>query len=248
MARLSSTGREQRAGGPSARGEARLAGIPEREWQGSAEEILRLACEKFAPDIAVTSSFQTQSLPLLHMVSQIRPETPVLFVDTGFHFPTTLAFRDQVVGRLGLDLRVLRPAPVRAELGAQPYKRDPDLCCFRNKVEPFLEARRGLAAWVSGIRRVQTAARGDTPVAERLEDGVYKICPLVAWSDADVDSYISQHGLPRHPLDARGYASIGCEPCTRRVRAGDDPRSGRWAGLEKTECGLHQAPREGEDE
>lgn len=205
-------------------------------------EIIRWAAETFAPDVAASSSFQTQSVPLLHMIAQVAPELPVFFLDTGFHFPETLAFRDRLIQELGLNVRVLKPQlgheGFRREYG-ELYRRDPDMCCYINKVEPLRRAMQGLKAWISGIRRDQTAARNSTPILARQPDGLWKISPLATWTRRDVWQYIHDHDLPEHPLLAQGYLSIGCAPCTRPVANEQDERSGRWAGLEKSECGLH---------
>jgi phosphoadenosine phosphosulfate reductase len=213
----------------------RLAGTPP-------EEILRWASATFGADVVASSSFQTQSMPLLHMISRACPGIPVLFLDTGFHFPETIAFRDQVVAALGLNLRVLycrieRDAFMRCY--GTLYRSDPDLCCYLNKVEPLARALAGQKAWIAGIRRDQTATRSATPVFALGDDRVYRISPLAAWTSEQVDAYIERHGLPVHPLTHQGYASIGCKPCTRAIAPGTDPRAGRWPGSDKTECGIH---------
>ena len=215
---------------------ARLAGL-------APEEVLRWATATFGDDVVATSSFQTQSLPLLHMISRACPGLPVLFLDTGFHFAETIAFRDSVVAALGLNLKVLkcridREAFMRCY--GTLYRTDPDLCCYLNRVEPLAQALAGRKAWISGIRRDQTHARQATRLLERGEDQLWKISPLAAWSAAQVEAYRVEHGLPEHPLTRLGYASIGCKPCTRAVAAGSDTRSGRWADSAKTECGIHE--------
>lgn len=210
--------------------------------QKTPQEIIRWAVETFWPDIGMTSSFQTQSVPLLHMIAQVAPQLPVFFLDTGFHFSETLAFRDQLVQELGLNVQTLTP-----EIGHETfqktygylYRTDPDLCCHINKVEPLQQAMRGLKAWISGIRRDQTAERRQVPIVSRQADGLYKIAPLATWSRKEVWQYLHDHNLPEHPLLRQGYLSIGCAPCTRPVGEGQDERAGRWAGQEKTECGLH---------
>ena len=210
--------------------------------QQSPEQILSWAWQTFGSQVAMTSSFQTQSVPLLHMVSQVAPEMTIFFLDTGFHFPETLAFRDQLVAELGLNLKVLRPESGHEgflQKYGELYRHDPDLCCHINKVLPLRAASKHLQAWVSGIRRDQTPARSSTPVLARQPDGLYKVCPLAAWTARQVWQYSYNHKLPGHPLFAQGYESIGCAPCTRPVFQGEDPRAGRWAGQAKTECGLH---------
>jgi phosphoadenosine phosphosulfate reductase len=209
----------------------------------SPEEIIAWAAERFMPAIAATSSFQTQSVALLHLISRVRPDLPVIFLDTGYHFAETLAYRDQLVERFGLTLRVARASLTRADVvrqyGDALYRRDPDLCCYINKVEPMQRALHDLAAWITGIRRDQTAARASAQPVDLLPDGRVKVNPLVAWTRRDLWTYIYQHDLPAHPLFSQGYLSIGCAPCTAPVTDRLDERSGRWAGMSKTECGLH---------
>jgi phosphoadenosine phosphosulfate reductase len=207
--------------------------------------IIAWAADRFMPRLAVTSSFQTQSVALLHLIGQTRPDIPVIFLDTGYHFPETLAYRDQLVEQFGLTLRVIRPAAAPTDL-AKPhadalYRRDPEMCCYVNKVEPMQRALRDLDAWLTGIRRDQTENRAHAQPVERLDDGRVKINPLLAWTRQDLWTYINRHDLPSHPLFNQGYLSIGCAPCTAPVADGDDERSGRWAGTGKTECGLHTA-------
>ncbi len=209
------------------------------------QEILRWAWETFAPRIAGSSSFQSQSVALLHMIAQIVPAMPVLFLDTGYHFPETLEFRDHLGQRLGLNIQLLEPTmghdSFRQRFGAL-YLRNPDRCCYINKVEPLQRALKNYDAWISGIRRDQTGARATTPIISREQGGRYKICPLANWTGQQVRQYISEHGLPQHPLAEKGYPSIGCAPCTRPVRVGEAERDGRWAGQSKIECGLHLPP------
>ncbi|MBI4367968.1 MAG: phosphoadenylyl-sulfate reductase [Candidatus Omnitrophica bacterium] len=208
------------------------------------EEILRWAIETFSPKIAVTSSFQTESVALLDMVSKINPAIQILFLETGWHFPGTLAFKSEIVKRLGLtNVTDLKADPKKreafnAKTGGKPYEADPDRCCQINKVEPLEEALKGLDAWVSGIRRSQSETRKDIKIIEAYQ-GLFKINPLANATSGDIWWYLKEHNLPKHPLFDKGYLSIGCWPCTRPVQPGDDERSGRWAGKEKTECGIH---------
>lgn len=227
--------------------------IPDRDLQYlngfleqlPAEEILIWLRETFTHSIAATSSFQTQSLPLLHMIATETPDLAVWFLDTGFHFQETLAYRDQLVDEWGLNLSVVGPP-----MGPTGFKRkhgelyhsNPDLCCYLNKIEPMIVARKRLRVWISGIRRDQTPHRRATPIVTRLPDGVYKACPLATWSRAQVWDYIRRHRLPEHPLHAQGYLSIGCAPCTRASPGTCDERGGRWEGWQKRECGLHLEP------
>jgi phosphoadenosine phosphosulfate reductase len=168
----------------------------------------------------------------------------VVFINTGFHFPETLAYRDEIVRRFDLRHFVeLQPVMPREEFarthGLDLYARDPDLCCQINKVEPLRRYLPGVRAWINGRRRDQAAARHDIRVVEALQGGLHKVNPLAAWTTRDTFYYMEQHGIPTHPLFEQGYASIGCAPCTRPVLAGEDERSGRWAGQNKTECGIH---------
>ncbi len=207
-----------------------------------AERIIRWAVDAFAPRLAVSSSFGAESACLLHLASRAWPEIPVLFVNTGFLFPETLRFRDELVERLKLNVQESKPLVPTEQFLAERgelYKTDPDACCAVNKVEPMDRAIAGYDAWLSGIRRDQSPTRASTPIVARLDSGLYKVSPIAAWSTRQVHEYLKRHELPYHPLFEQGYLSIGCTHCTRRVAPGQDPRSGRWSGFEKTECGLH---------
>lgn len=209
----------------------------------STEDILRWAWETFAPEVAATSSFQTQSVPLLHLISRVCPEMPVIFIDTGFHFPETLTFRDQLQARYHLNIQVIRPTVTQSELidehGEPLYRRDPDLCCYINKVQPLEWVMARMHGWVSGVRRDQTATRQAMQVLQRKRVDLVEIHPMLNWTKADIAAYRAAHDLPEHPLTRLGYTSIGCAPCTRPVFLGEDERAGRWAGTDKKECGLH---------
>lgn len=217
--------------------------LNERLDQLLAGEILAWAWKTFGPQVVASSSFQTQSVPLLHIISQVCPEMPVIFIDTGFHFLETLAFRDELQARYDLNIVVVHPVIGKGELLAQYgeglYRRDPDLCCYINKVEPMQRALSGARAWVSGVRRDQTAHRKSLRVLEPQPSGLIKIHPMLHWTREQIWEYINRRMLPLHPLFAAGYLSIGCAPCTRPVSVGDDERAGRWAGTGKSECGLH---------
>jgi phosphoadenosine phosphosulfate reductase len=214
--------------------------------------IITWAAERFMPRLAVTSSFQTQSVALLYLIGQTRPDIPVIFLDTGYHFPETLAYRDQLVEQFGLTLRVIRPASPPADVGQPPgdalYRRDPEMCCYVNKVEPMQRVLHDLDAWLTGIRRDQTDNRAHAQPVELVADGRVKVNPLLAWTRQDLWSTINRHHLPAHPLFSQGYLSIGCAPCTAPVTDGGDERSGRWAGTDKTECGLHNQALRGDRE
>jgi len=191
-----------------------------------------------------TSSFQTNSVVLLHILSTIAPDVPVYFLNTGFHFPETLMFRDDLRSRLGLDVRdVFSSIPrhqQRVGAGRFLFTSDPDTCCHINKIaslEPVLQSH---DVWINGIRAGQSATRQAMKRQQRAR-GVLRFHPILKWSEQMVADYILRHDLPRHPLDSAGYGSVGCRPCTRRPSASSalDDRGGRWAGLNKTECGLH---------
>jgi phosphoadenosine phosphosulfate reductase len=207
------------------------------------EAILRWTCERFLPDVMLTCSFQHDGVVLAHMLHDVAPEVPIVFINTGFHFPETLAYRDEIVSRFGLRLVELQPIMPRAEFaerhGLDLYARNPDLCCHINKVEPLRRYLPGIRAWINGRRRDQAATRQVIPVLERYQGDLFKVNPLASWTTRDTFYYMERHGIPLHPLFDQGYASIGCAPCTRPVLPGEDERAGRWAGQAKTECGIH---------
>jgi phosphoadenosine phosphosulfate reductase len=205
--------------------------------------LLREAHARFAPRLALVSSFGAESAVLLHMASRIDAGLPIIFLDTGKLFPETLAYRDRLVARLGLrDLRVAQPDPARIAM-LDPrgglWRDDPDLCCWNRKIEPLDGALAGFDAWITGRKRSHGGVRSDLPAVERGPDGRTKFNPLASWSTEDVARYFILHDLPSHPLSERGYRSIGCAVCTRPARPGEDARAGRWAGRAKTECGIH---------
>jgi phosphoadenosine phosphosulfate reductase len=210
----------------------------------SAESVLAWAIdEQFRGKIALVSSFGTESAILLHMVSEIDRSLPVIFLDTGKLFPETLAYRDKLVGYLGLtDVRSIRPSG--AQLAAwdpdgRLWEKDADLCCAIRKTNPLDAALEGFEAWITGRKRSQGGARSALKLVETGPDGRVTVNPLAHWDDAMIEAYFQLHELPRHKLQAQGYTSIGCATCTALPRDGDDKRSGRWAGLDKTECGIH---------
>jgi phosphoadenosine phosphosulfate reductase len=207
------------------------------------QEILKWAVDSYYPHIAMSTSFQTQSIPLLHMMAHIQPEMRIFFLDTGFHFWDTLMFREQMGYEWQLNIVDLRRDHRWDEFMRQNRQTlpddDPNLCCYLNKVQPMQNAMHGLKAWISGIRRDQTSERAHAQIIELQKDGLVKINPLLNWTKQDIQAYIAEHQLPSHPLLAKGYRSIGCAPCTQAVENGQDERSGRWVGKGKTECGLH---------
>jgi phosphoadenosine phosphosulfate reductase len=209
----------------------------------TAEEVLRWATDTFGRRLVVTSSMA--DAVIVDLVSRVAPGTDVVFLDTGYHFAETLGTRDAVAATYPVNL--ITVTPVRsvpeqdAEHGARLHDRDPDLCCALRKVAPLETALEGYDAWVTGLRRDESPTRALTPVVGWDERRAkVKVNPIARWTEDDVQAYVVAHGVLVNPLLMDGYASVGCAPCTRRVGAGDDARAGRWAGLTKTECGIHQ--------
>jgi len=200
----------------------------------AASTVVKWAWDRFGPNVVLAASFQ--DCVLIDVVSRVAPQMEVVFLDTQYHFPETLEYVEQVRARYDLNLRVVQPLVERDEL----WRRDTDGCCALRKVEPLRRALAGHAAWMSGLRRAEAETRANAPIVGwDLKHGLVKINPLATWTDADVDGYARDHDLPAHPLTDQGYASIGCWPCTRAVKPGEDARAGRWADSDKTECGLH---------
>ena len=204
--------------------------------------VFEWARDEFGPNFAVASSMQDAVLP--HLASTVIPGVDVLFLETGYHFDETLATRDRVAQTYQVTVRNLLPSQSVAEqdatYGKDLFARDPDLCCTLRKTHPLDEAIDTYEAWATGVRRVEAVTRANTPVVsfdERRER--IKVAPIVAWSDEDVEAYIAEHNVITNPLLAQGYPSIGCRTCTRKVAPGEDPRSGRWAGQDKVECGIN---------
>ncbi len=220
-----------------------IAALNARLERSTPQQIIAWAIESFKPGIVMSSSFQTQSLPLLHMVTGLYPLIPVYFLNTGYHFWDSLIFREQLAREWRLNVidlyRDSRWNFYLRQLGRDLPQRDPNLCCFIHKVQPMQKALEGRPAWITGIRRDQTENRQHARILEQQDGGLLKINPLLNWSRQDVEAYRLTHRLPEHPLMQKGYRSIGCAPCTQPVTAGQDERLGRWAGTGKTECGLH---------
>jgi phosphoadenosine phosphosulfate reductase len=200
----------------------------------SPEAILEWAVARFAGRLALTMSFGGAGVVLAHMLAGIDRSVPVVFIDTKYLFPETLAFKDVVAERYGLTVVSIGPEHDPGPL----FLSDPDACCAIRKVEPMRRILPAYDAWVSAIRRDQSRTRSMLEVIEH-HDTVIKIHPLAAWTRDDVAQYMTAHNVPTHPLLERGYQSIGCWPCTRPTAAGEDERAGRWSGTTKTECGLH---------
>jgi phosphoadenosine phosphosulfate reductase len=198
-----------------------------------ASKIIQWAVDHFAPHLAMTASMN--DAVLIDLAVKVHPAIEVVFIDTGYHFPETLETVERVRRRYGLNLRMMT-VPHHAE---ELWKVDPESCCSAVKVGQLDRALEGKAAWMSGLRRVEAASREQAPIVARDLRGLVKINPIATWSDLDVDGYIADHDVPVNPLRDRGYLSIGCQPCTQLPTDPSDPRSGRWAGRDKMECGLH---------
>jgi phosphoadenosine phosphosulfate reductase len=188
-----------------------------------------------------TTSLQTQSIPLLHILMAIDRSIPVYFINTGFHFPETMSFRDQVSKELGIDILILNSSishHLQKESGNFLFTIDPDHCCYLNKIAPVEQLLMSMDIWINGVRSVQNENRKNLATEEKATHDTLRFHPLIDWTDKMIFDYIKKYNLPRHPLDAKGYTSIGCEPCTRSVLNGNH-RDSRWFGLNKTECGLN---------
>ncbi len=219
-----------------------------RRFRGAdTDEMLRaVITDGLIENIAMVSSFGAESAALLHLVAQVDRKLPVLFLDTGKHFPETLAYRDMLAERFGLtDLRNLAPDPAmltaKDDTGLR-WSYDPDGCCDIRKVVPLERALAAFDATITGRKAFQSKTRAMLPRFEidgSDTQGRLKINPIIDWDADRIDAYFEEHDIPRHPLVAKGYPSIGCSPCTSKVAAGEDPRSGRWKGWDKTECGIH---------
>ncbi|WP_350348461.1 phosphoadenylyl-sulfate reductase [Agromyces sp. G08B096] len=234
------------------RGHDELRAIAERgavelrslaEGEASAYEVVAWVAREFGTDAAAVACSMADAV-LPHLVAHSLPGVDVLFLDTGYHFPETVQTRDLVAETLDVRVVDVRPeqsvAEQDAEFGAELFARDPNLCCARRKVAPLQDALGGYEVWFTGVRRDEAPTRTGTPlVAWDERNGLVKVNPLAAWSFDDLLDHAGAFGVPVNDLLGRGYPSIGCAPCTRPVAPGEDPRAGRWAGLSKTECGLH---------
>ena len=207
-------------------------------------EIIRWAVETFRPDVALTSSFGADSAAIIHMALQADPRLSIRTVDTGFLFPETLQFIDTLRRRFNLNLTVIRTklsdqeiARLKRGHAASPI--DEKYCCGEYKREATARALTGLRCWIAGLMRVESASRRNTPIIEQLSSGLVKVAPIAAWTQKQIYGYMQEHQLPYHPLWAQGYTSIGCALHTAKPVDPNDPRSGRWAGTDKTECGIH---------
>ncbi len=227
----------------------RLADLRAQWGEASGADLLKAMLAEFSGEIAVSSSFGTESAVLLHLIAGIDPHTPVIFLNTGKLFPETLRYRDLLQERLGLtDLRAVGPDPadrLKLDPEGKLWRLNPDACCHFRKTLPLERALTNFSALITGRKRFQTAARAHIPAIElsaktgSAQGYRFVINPLARWTQSDLEEYIKEHNLPSHSLRAQGYLSIGCMPCTERVSEGQDYRAGRWAGQDKEECGIH---------
>jgi phosphoadenosine phosphosulfate reductase len=211
-----------------------LAAISEGFERAAPSTIIAWAAERFGDSLTVASSFE--DAVLVHLAVSVKPDIEILFLDTQYHFAETLWFVEEVRRRYGLNLKVVEPL-------VEPdnrWQQDVASCCGVRKVEPLNRALAGKRAWITGLKRTDAPTRATAPIVSwDLQREMVKVNALATWTPLDLAVYAAEHDLPTHPLAERGYPSIGCWPCTRPVAPGEDPRSGRWAGLDKTECGLH---------
>jgi phosphoadenosine phosphosulfate reductase len=198
-----------------------------------ASKIIQWAVDSFAPHLSLSASMQ--DAVLIDLATKVHPGIEVVFIDTGYHFPETLDTVERIRRHYGLNLRMMTVPHHDEEL----WRVDPENCCSAVKVGQLDRALEGKAAWMSGLRRVEAATRGQAPIVARDLRGLVKVNPIATWTYDDVAGYIADHDVPYNPLLDQGYPSIGCAPCTKPVPAGEDPRSGRWAGSDKSECGIH---------
>jgi phosphoadenosine phosphosulfate reductase len=210
-----------------------LAVISEEFESAPASTVIRWAVDTFGDSVVLAASFE--DIVLIDLATKVMPAMEVVFLDTEAHFPETLSFVDEIRRRYPLNLTVTKPGP---EAATHPC--GTEQCCRFRKVEPLRRALAGKRAWLTSLKRADGPTRADAPVVSWDHSfGLVKVNPLATWTDRDIASYLADHGLPVHPLVPRGYRSIGCAPTTRPVSEGEDPRAGRWAGLDKSECGLH---------
>ena len=210
-----------------------MAGLNERFESAPASDIIRWAVDTFHPHLALTASM-TDAV-LIDLAVKVEPSIEVVFIDTGYHFPETLDTVELVRRKYGLNLRMMTVPHHDEEL----WKVDPENCCSAIKVGQLDRALMGKEAWMSGLRRAESPSRAEASILSLDLRGLVKVNPIANWTDLDVQGYIADHDVPVNPLVHQGYPSIGCQPCTHPVEPGADPRSGRWAGQDKTECGLH---------
>lgn len=203
------------------------------------------AYQKRGLSLFVTSSFQTHSIVLLHIISRIDKSIPVYFLNTGFLFPETITYKDKIADLFGLQVIGIRSQVPRNmqkdSAGNLLFTSDPDHCCYINKIQPMEPLLKDYDIWINGVRADQNENRKKMNIEALTPQGCLRFHPMLDWTSKMIESYIKEYNLPRHPLESQGYLSIGCEPCTRKINleVENDPRLSRWFGLNKTECGLH---------
>lgn len=223
---------------------AELKAASERLESATPREILVWAVERFAPRFTMATAFGPEGMTIIHMLSEVAPETPIFNLDTGYQFDETLRLRDRVAERYGMEVELKKPpltvAEYEAQHGGPVYKTNPSQCCFDRKISLLRDAAVGMHAWASAIRRDQSPDRAKAPIVgwdKKFQ--LVKVSPLANWTKKEVWKMITDNDIPYNPLHDQGYTSIGCWPCTRAVTLGEDERAGRWSGSAKTECGLH---------
>jgi phosphoadenosine phosphosulfate reductase len=210
-----------------------LASVNKEFESAPAGKVVRWAVDRFGDSLVLAASFE--DVVLIDLATRAVPDIEVIFLDTEAHFPETLAFVQEIRDRYRLNLTVTRPGPEAAQ-----HPCGSERCCQFRKVDPLRKAVQGSAAWLTSLKRVDAPSRAGAPIVSWDDAfGLVKVNPLVTWTNDDIASYLADHDLPVHPLTKRGYRSIGCAPTTRPVAVDEDPRAGRWAGLDKSECGLH---------
>jgi phosphoadenosine phosphosulfate reductase len=224
--------------------------INQRLHSVAPQEVLSWAVESFHPRLTMATAFGAEGCCLIHMLAEIEPTVHIFNLETGYQFPETLALRERIKEKYGIEVELVRPELSVAEYenlhDGPVYSVKPDQCCHDRKIQPLRRLLRKYDAWLSAIRRDQTEHRAQTRVVQwDTKFGLIKISPLLNWSKRQVWAFIAKHNIPYNPLHDSGYPSIGCWPCTRTVAAGEDERSGRWAGSSKKECGLHIIEHEG---
>jgi len=221
-----------------------IAEAAEKYEHAPIEELLGFAVDTF-PNIVLACSFGAEDVALVHMLQKVRPGTDIFYLDTDFHFKETYETRDKLAEKYGINFVQVKPKLTPEEQAAQHgdelWKKDPNLCCNIRKVDPLTDVLGRYEAWITGIRRDQAPTRANAKKVEYdVKFGLVKFNPIANWTSEDVWNYIRENDVPYNPLHDQNYPSIGCEHCTRQVMPGEDPRAGRWAGTEKTECGLHK--------
>ncbi len=223
---------------------AEFARVSDELESASAEQILAWAAQRYGARLTMATAFGPEGMVIIHLLAKVAPETKIFNLDTGYQFAETLAMKDRIHERYGIDIEFKRPAQSITEYeaanGGPVYNVEPDRCCFERKILVLRQALQGMDAWISAIRRDQSPDRAQADIVGwDAKFGLAKVNPLCNWTKADVWKLITDEDIPYNPLHDQGYPSIGCQPCTRAVLLGEDERAGRWSGTAKTECGLH---------